>query len=135
MNCCASRHAVTVVGDRDRDLDSPRTHPVRDVNSATICPLQDPATLLAFKVTMNNFDVTDDTAAPRMTPEHRQSQASDRGSASRLTRWCFLSQPFFVAETFTGTPGKFVEFGNHYSDVDEMLSETFDDIPSPFSTW
>ena len=43
-----------------------------------------------------------------------------------------MSQPFFVAEIFTGTPKKFVEFGNHYSDFDEMLSETFDDIPSPF---
>ena len=41
-----------------------------------------PATLLAFKVAMNNFDVTDGTAATRMTLEHRQSQASDRNSRS-----------------------------------------------------
>ena len=33
---------------------------------------------------------------------------------------------------FPGTPGKFVEFGNHYSDFDVMFSETFDDIPSLF---
>ena len=31
MNCYASRHAVTVVGDRNRDLDSPRKTPVRSV--------------------------------------------------------------------------------------------------------
>ena len=38
--------------------------------SATILSV----TSLAEKVTMNKFDVTDGTNAPRMTPEHHQSQ-------------------------------------------------------------
>ena len=43
-----------------------------------------------------------------------------------------MSQTFFVAEIFTGTPEKFVEFGNHYSDFDEMLPENLDDIHKAF---
>ena len=34
----------------------------------------------------------------------------------------FLSQPFFVAEIFTGTPGKFVDLATTISDFDEVLS-------------
>ena len=33
-------------------------------------------TSLALKVTMSNFDVTDGTNAPRMTPEHHQLQGT-----------------------------------------------------------
>merc|ERR1712135_264791 len=41
----------------------------------------------------------------------------------------FLSQPFFVAEIFTGTPGKFVDLATTISDFDEVLSGNCDDIP------
>merc|ERR1712136_631387 len=41
----------------------------------------------------------------------------------------FLSQPFFVAEIFTGTPGKFVDLVTTISDFDEVLSGNCDDIP------
>ena len=41
----------------------------------------------------------------------------------------FLSQPFFVAEIFTGTPGKFVDLATTVSDFDEVLSGNCDDIP------
>merc|ERR1740127_446633 len=41
----------------------------------------------------------------------------------------FLSQPFFVAEIFTGTPGKFVDFQTVISDFEEVLSGSCDDMP------
>merc|ERR1712086_451938 len=41
----------------------------------------------------------------------------------------FLSQPFFVAEIFTGTPGKFVDLETTISDFEEILSGACDDIP------
>merc|ERR1712224_730105 len=41
----------------------------------------------------------------------------------------FLSQPFFVAEIFTGTPGKFVDLETPISDFEEVLSGSCDDIP------
>merc|ERR1712193_421541 len=41
----------------------------------------------------------------------------------------FLSQPFFVAEIFTGTPGKFVEMETTISDFEEVLAGAADDLP------
>ena len=62
MNCYASRHAVTVVGDRIRDLDSPRKTLVRSVLQTSILSVTGLCDSLAFKVTLNEFDVTDGTA-------------------------------------------------------------------------
>merc|ERR1711934_566462 len=41
----------------------------------------------------------------------------------------FMSQPFFVAEIFTGTPGAFVDLETTISDFEEVLSGSCDDIP------
>merc|ERR1711865_763239 len=41
----------------------------------------------------------------------------------------FLSQPFFVAEIFTGTPGKFVDLETTISDFEAVLSGSCDDMP------
>lgn len=41
----------------------------------------------------------------------------------------FLSQPFFVAEIFTGTPGAFVDLETTISDFEEVLAGNCDDIP------
>merc|ERR1719156_325482 len=41
----------------------------------------------------------------------------------------FLSQPFFVAEIFTGTPGAFVDLETVINDFEEVLSGNCDDIP------
>merc|ERR1712151_645714 len=41
----------------------------------------------------------------------------------------FLSQPFFVAEIFTGTPGAFVDLETTISDFEEVLSGACDDLP------
>ncbi|MBI3813927.1 MAG: F0F1 ATP synthase subunit beta [Nitrospinae bacterium] len=41
----------------------------------------------------------------------------------------FFSQPFFVAETFTGTPGKYVSLKDTIAGFKELVSGKLDDIP------
>jgi F-type H+-transporting ATPase subunit beta len=41
----------------------------------------------------------------------------------------FLSQPFFVAETFTGTPGRYVSLKDTVAGFKELVSGNLDDIP------
>merc|ERR1711988_1191409 len=41
----------------------------------------------------------------------------------------FMSQPFTVAEVFTGTPGKFVSLEDTISDFKAVLSGQYDDLP------
>ena len=41
----------------------------------------------------------------------------------------FMSQPFTVAEVFTGKEGKFVEIADTIQDFKEVLAGTYDDIP------
>lgn len=41
----------------------------------------------------------------------------------------FLSQPFFVAEAFTGTPGKYVPLKETVRGFKEILSGKHDDLP------
>jgi F-type H+-transporting ATPase subunit beta len=47
--------------------------------------------------------------------------------ARRIER--FLSQPFFVAEVFTGSPGKYVTLEESISGFDRILKGEFDDLP------
>ncbi len=49
------------------------------------------------------------------------------GRARRLQR--FLSQPFFVAEQFTGMPGKFVEIEDTVRSFKEIVEGEHDDLP------
>jgi F-type H+-transporting ATPase subunit beta len=41
----------------------------------------------------------------------------------------FLSQPFFVAEVFTGSPGKYVSLAETIEGFQKILSGEFDDLP------
>jgi len=43
----------------------------------------------------------------------------------------FLSQPFQVAEVFTGHPGKFVELAKTISGFKGILEGKYDDLPEP----
>ncbi|MBI1862240.1 MAG: F0F1 ATP synthase subunit beta [Deltaproteobacteria bacterium] len=49
------------------------------------------------------------------------------GRARRMER--FLSQPFFVAEQFTGNPGKYVEVKDTVKGFKEILEGKYDDLP------
>merc|ERR1712160_212084 len=41
----------------------------------------------------------------------------------------FMSQPFHVAEVFTGTPGKFVSLENSIKGFQEIIQGDYDDLP------
>ena len=41
----------------------------------------------------------------------------------------FMSQPFFVAEVFTGTPGRYVELADTIAGFNSILKGECDDIP------
>ena len=41
----------------------------------------------------------------------------------------FLSQPFFVAEAFTGTPGKYVQLEDTIRGFKEIIEGKHDDLP------
>ena len=41
----------------------------------------------------------------------------------------FLSQPFFVAEVFTGSPGKFVPLRETVRGFKEIIEGKYDDLP------
>ena len=47
--------------------------------------------------------------------------------ARRIER--FLSQPFFVAEQFTGTPGRYVKLEDTVDGFDRLIQGEFDDLP------
>jgi F-type H+-transporting ATPase subunit beta len=47
--------------------------------------------------------------------------------ARRIQR--FLSQPFFVAEVFTGTPGKYVRIQDTIKGFQEIIDGKHDDVP------
>ena len=49
------------------------------------------------------------------------------GRARRIQR--FLSQPFHVAETFTGTPGKYVKLEDTIRSFQEVIEGKHDDLP------
>ena len=49
------------------------------------------------------------------------------GRARRIQR--FLSQPFHVAEAFTGTPGKYVKLKDTVDSFKEILAGKYDDLP------
>jgi F-type H+/Na+-transporting ATPase subunit beta len=49
------------------------------------------------------------------------------GRARKIQR--FLSQPFFVGEAFTGTPGKYVSLKDNIRSFGEVLAGKYDDLP------
>ncbi|NLG64588.1 MAG: F0F1 ATP synthase subunit beta, partial [Actinobacteria bacterium] len=49
------------------------------------------------------------------------------GRARRIER--FLSQPFFVAEQFTGMPGKYVSLGDTVRGFKELVEGKHDALP------
>jgi F-type H+-transporting ATPase subunit beta len=58
-----------------------------------------------------------------LSEEDRQTVARAR----KVER--FLSQPFFVAEVFTGSPGKYVSLADCISAFNDILAGVYDDLP------
>ncbi len=62
--------------------------------------------------------------------EDEEGEEEDRltvGRARRIER--FLSQPFFVAEVFTGLSGKYVPLNNSVTGFQRILNGEFDTLP------
>ena len=57
----------------------------------------------------------------------RRGQADRRAGPAGSQR--FLSQPFFVAEQFTGFPGKYVKLEETIASFERVLSGEFDHLP------
>ena len=54
----------------------------------------------------------------------------DRLTVSRARKiQRFLSQPFFVAEQFTGSPGKYVKLADTIRGFNEICDGKYDDLP------
>ena len=47
----------------------------------------------------------------------------------------FLSQPFFVAEVFTGSPGKYVSLEDTIKAFKGILAGDYDDLPEQAFIW
>jgi F-type H+-transporting ATPase subunit beta len=58
-----------------------------------------------------------------LSEEDRQTVARAR----KVER--FLSQPFFVAEIFTGSPGKYVSLTDAITGFNDVLDGKYDDLP------
>ncbi len=54
-------------------------------------------------------------------------QGAAGGRARRIQR--FLSQPFFVAEAFTGTPGKYVKLEDTVKGFKMIVAGELDEVP------
>ena len=53
----------------------------------------------------------------------------DLNNMTQVIFTIFLSQPFFVAEEFTGTPGKYVKLEDTIKGFKGLVEGAYDDIP------
>jgi F-type H+-transporting ATPase subunit beta len=85
------------------------------------------ATAQRIKQTLQRYKELQDIIAilglDELSEEDRQTVARAR----KVER--FLSQPFFVAEVFTGSPGKYVSLADAISGFNDVLDGKYDDLP------
>ena len=85
------------------------------------------ATAQRVKETLQRYKELQDIIAilglDELSEEDRQTVARAR----KVER--FLSQPFFVAEVFTGSPGKYVSLADTITGFNSILDGTYDDLP------
>jgi F-type H+-transporting ATPase subunit beta len=85
------------------------------------------ATAQNVKETLQRYKELQDIIAilglDELSEEDRQTVARAR----KVER--FLSQPFFVAEVFTGSPGKYVALADTISGFNSILDGEYDDLP------
>jgi F-type H+-transporting ATPase subunit beta len=85
------------------------------------------ATAQRVKETLQRYKELQDIIAilglDELSEEDRQTVARAR----KVER--FLSQPFFVAEVFTGSPGKYVSLADTISAFNQILDGNLDDLP------
>jgi len=84
-------------------------------------------TAQAVKKTLQRYKELQDIIAILGLDELSEEDRLTVARARKVER--FLSQPFFVAEVFTGSPGKYVSLAQTIQGFDLILSGDFDNLP------
>ena len=84
-------------------------------------------TAQAVKKTLQRYKELQDIIAILGLDELSEEDRLTVARARKVER--FLSQPFFVAEVFTGSPGKYVSLAQTIQGFDLILSGNFDNLP------
>jgi len=85
------------------------------------------ATAQSVKQTLQRYKELQDIIAILGLDELSEEDRSVVARARKIER--FLSQPFFVAEVFTGSPGKYVSLADCISGFQLILNGDLDDLP------
>jgi len=81
----------------------------------------------AVKQTLQRYKELQDIIAILGLDELSEEDRLTVARARKVER--FLSQPFFVAEVFTGSPGKYVSLAESIKGFQQILQGEFDDLP------
>ena len=81
----------------------------------------------AVKKTLQSYKDLQDIIAILGIDELSEDQKVTVARARKIQR--FLSQPFFVAEQFTGAPGRYVKVADTVKGFKEIIEGKYDDIP------
>jgi F-type H+-transporting ATPase subunit beta len=84
-------------------------------------------TARAVQATLQRYKELQDIIAILGLDELSEDDRLTVARARKLER--FLSQPFFVAEVFTGSPGKYVSLEETIKGFKQILSGELDDLP------
>jgi len=82
---------------------------------------------IGVQLTLQRYKALQDIIAILGMDELSEEDKLVVARARRIQR--FLSQPFFVAEQFTGFPGKYVKLEETIESFERVLSGEFDDLP------
>ena len=107
-------------GRRPADLDLARARPARRGRSTTTSPRRRKRVLQRYR---DLQDIIAILGIDELSEEDKPTVARAR----RLQR--FMSQPFFVAEVFTGRAGKYVPIKDTVASFKEILEGKADDLP------
>jgi F-type H+-transporting ATPase subunit beta len=80
-----------------------------------------------IKKTLQRYKELQDIIAILGLDELSEEDRSTVARARKVER--FLSQPFFVAEVFTGSPGKYVALADGITGFNDVLDGKYDDLP------
>merc|ERR1712139_504355 len=84
-------------------------------------------TARAVQSTLQRYKELQDIIAILGLDELSEEDRKTVARARKVER--FLSQPFFVAEVFTGSPGKYVSLADSIDGFTQLLDGKLDDIP------
>merc|ERR1711871_193953 len=80
-----------------------------------------------IKQTLQRYKELQDITAILGLDELSEEDRATVARARKVER--FLSQPFFVAEVFTGSPGKYVSLADGITGFNDVLDGKYDDLP------